>query len=393
MNRSKLRSARLRALLVVSLVGAALALPADAQRQKGIPLEKGGLDAMRFPNLPRPPLSAAWEDPSAVARGQAMVGRLIDAAGGMEAFDSLRGLRYDMLQTSRLNLGDKKNWKVHHYEPRLVHFNVDGNGYVYSEYAKPSLTGPDFIREVMFDDAAWREMRGGFGRSPKARRTARSSVRLEFLTGLMPFSLERMNARMAFVREEPSDLGTLEVYAVQLAEPLLVNYYPFIVEEHGELDEFHLMVEPSAPRVVQMRFAFPDESIARAPHLRWWTMDFEGSIAAGDESKQVVLPHKRFRWLDGFNDIDELLTEDVVIERIPPPALRRPWLTDGVYQMPYRCDFWDPPTGVQGLAGHDTGLPLPKPGEYPPEHPLAGKNQRPPLLETGTEPDGDQDGR
>jgi hypothetical protein len=369
MNRSIAMLSRFRAALVVPLLGATLALPADAQRQKGIPLEKGGVHALRFPNLPRPPLSPAWEDPAAVERGTEMMARLIETAGGWDAFQALGGVRYDLLQTSMMDSGGKKGWLVHHYEPRLAHFNVDGSGYLYSEYAKPTLTGPDFIREVVVHEVSWREMRGGFGRSPKARRTARSSVRLECFTGLMPFSLRVMDAKMAFIEEEESAVGTLEEYAVQLAEPLMINYYPFMVDEFGQVDEFLVYVEPSGPRVVQMRFAFPDEMVERPPHLRWWTMDFEGSIAAGEEPNVVAFPHKRFRSLEGFNDVDELWIEDVLVDRIPPPAMRRPWLSDGVYQMPYRCDYWDPPDGVQGLTGHDTDIPLPRPGQYPPGHP------------------------
>ena len=152
-----------------------------------------------------------------------------------------------------------------------------------------------------------------------------------------------------------------------------------------------LIVDPTEPKVVQLRFAFPDADIARPPHLRWWTMDFEGSIAVGEEPNQVALPHKRFKQLQGFNDIDELWTEHTLVERIPPPALRRPWLSDGVYQMPYRCDFWDPPTGVHGLTGHGTGVPLQRKGEYPPDHPLANKRLLPPVPEGDTDPETESD--
>jgi hypothetical protein len=206
---------------------------------------------------------------------------------------------------------------------------------------------------------------------------------MERLTATMPFSLRSMGAKLAFVREEESEIGTLEVYAMQLADTMIINYYPWMVDEYGIVDEFHLIVDPSEDRVIQMRFAFPDSTVQNATQLRWWTMDFEGQIQLGES---CVLPHKRYRWLEGWNEITDLWIEDVEVERIPPIALRRPWQTGTVYQMPYRCDFWDPPGGVPGLSGHGTGVDLPRRGEYPPGHP----KYEGPL--TGDEPAKEEDG-
>ncbi len=319
------------------------------------------------PVLPPIPVSPAWDDPAAVLRGEAMIEKLIGAAGGWEEYLKLNGFRYDMLATSKTNTyKGKRPWKVHHYEPRLCHFNVEKAGYVYSEWAKPSLGGPDFMREIVFDKLSWREMRGGFLRTEKSARTARSRVQLERLTGTMPFSLRSMKGRLAFMRIEESDIGELEMYAFRLPQDMLINYYPWMVEEFGSVPEFHVIVDPTEPRVIQMRFAYPDPTVARAPHIRWWTMDFEGKMPVGDK---CVLPHKRHLWLDGWNELDELWIEDVVVERIPPVALRRPWQSGEVYQMPYRSDFWDPPAGVEGLTGHDTGIDVLPAGQYPPGHP------------------------
>ena len=368
MNRSVIvRGRSLVRLLAILLFLCACTVPATAQRVTGIPMNKGGMRDALHPVLPAIPISAAWDDPAAVEKGEAMITRLIDAAGGWEEYLKLGGFRYDMLATSKMNSYKGKNpWVVHHYEPRLCHFNVEKAGYVYSEWAKPSLTGPDFMREIMFDKLSWREMRGGFLRTAKSYRTARSRVRLERLTGTMPYSLKSMRGRLAFMREEQSEIGKLEMYALRLPGDMMINYYPWMVEDFGQVYEFHLIVDPVANSVVQMRFAFPDSTVAKAPHIRWWTMDFEGKQPVGEK---CFLPHRRYLWLDGWNELDELLIEDVVVERIPPSALRRPWQSGNVYLMPYRCDFWDPPKGVEGLTGHDTGLEDLPAGRYPPGHP------------------------
>ncbi len=391
MSRSR-PSARTTPSLVLLLVAAALVGPArgqgeGAQEGDSPPPEGAGQEEQadpprtrklspffeekirgaHYPNLPRPPLSPSWDDPEAVARGSQMIERLLAAAGGWQAFQKLGGLRYDCLVTVKVDTHKEPDpWRVHHYEPRLCHFDVDGNGYVYTEYARPTLTGPDMVREVLYGDISWREMRSGYLRSLNARRTAWASVRLEELTGLMPFSLRMLDARLAFVREEHPPEGTVEVYAMQLADPLVLNHYPMMVDEYGFVDEFLVFIRPEEPRVVQLGFAFPDEMVKKPPHMRWWFTDFEGSIRAGEE---CILPHKRFRWLEGFDNIDEYWVEDVVVEPLPPRSMRRPWQTEGVYDMPYRCDFWDPPEGVQGLSGHGTGVPHPRPGDYTPDHP------------------------
>ncbi|MFT5283969.1 MAG: hypothetical protein ACI8TQ_000120 [Planctomycetota bacterium] len=370
MNRSIVSSPRKPAALVLvfalllSCIGTSTL---DAQKQRGLPLNKGGMREALHPTLVRPPISEAWKDPEALKRGEEMLGRLIESAGGWDAYMKLGGFRYDLLNRSKMNTGKGKNpWRVHHYEPRLVHLNTEASGYIYAEFAKPSLTGPDFQREVKFGEIAWREVRGNYTRTPKGERTATTSVRMERFTGTMPFSLRSMNCKMAFMREEKSEVGTLEMYAVQMSKVMMLNYYPWMVEEYGIVDEFHLLVDPAENRVVQLQFNFPDDTVRKAPYLRWWTMDFEGAIKLGEN---CVLPHKRFRWLSGWNEITEMWMEDVVVERISPKALRRPWQADGVYAMTIRCDFWDPPKGVDGLTGHGTGIEVLRPGAYPPNHP------------------------
>ncbi len=397
MNLSRLRPRRLRAWLLVPLA-LVMSLPAGAQAdgaqedEERTPYDeevskKLELDKAREahknrkrhyspffmevrnsykPAAAAPGLSTAWDDPEAIRKGTEMKERLIEAAGGWEAFEKLGGLRYDLLMTTKVNtVTQEDSWRVHHYEPRLCHFNIDGNGYVYTEFARPSLTGPDFVREVVYKENMWREMRGSFLRTFDARRTAYESVKTELLQGLMPFSLRMLDTRLAFVRRENSPAGKVEVYALQMEPPLLVSFFPMVQEQYGLVNELLLYIDPEEEEVVQILFAFADPAVKKPPHLRWWTIDFEGSLEIGG----VRIPHKRFRWLEGWRTLEELEIADLVPEAVPPPAFRRPWHSDAVYQMPYRCDFWDPDHAINGLTGHDTGLPHPRPGTYPPDHP------------------------
>lgn len=350
------------------------------------------LRATRFPNIPRPPLATAWKDPKALERGERMKRELMDAAGGWDAFREADGVRYDLLVATKLD--PKKpgeTWRVHHYVATLAHFDAERNGYLYSEYAKPSLTGPDFVREVVYDEYFWREMRGGYLRTPNARRTAYSAVRLEQLCGLMPFCLEMLGGKLAYLRDEEVEGRPIEVYALQLDETLVLNTYPILVDEYGYVDEYFVYVDPGARPsddgldagpadavVVQLRWAVPDDRVKEPPHMGWWTIDYEGLVDVGDKLK---LPHRRYRWLDDWGAIEEYEIADGQLASIPAPAMRRPWQTDIVYQMPYRCDFWDPPAGVTGLAGHDTDTPLPRAGTYPPNHPKSRPTGKFPPLE------------
>lgn len=304
--------------------------------------------------IPKLKPSAAWDDPAAVERGQKMIARLIAAGGGMEKFRQLSGVRYDTLLTSRsrtINKVNNEKWRVHHYEPRLTHLDTRGHGFLLSEFAKPTLRGPDFSREVLFEGIAWREMRGNYYRTEKARRTAKSAVRLEYLTGLMPFSLDVMQAELAYEGDEVDEASDYqaEIYAMRLAEPLVMNVYPMIVKKYETITEFKVFIDPRTDMVMQIKYAFPDKHVRKKPHMRWVTIEFsEWTEIPGRELK---IPYKRLRYLAEWSTLEEWWVEDIVVEELPAASVRRPWQAGEVYRSPIWADFWDPPSGLPGVEG------------------------------------------
>ena len=290
-------------------------------------------------------MASVFEDPAAVERGQAMLQRLLDAAGGLEAWGALPGLRLDLLETRLVLLNrDRDQWGVHHRVPRLVHWTPESDGYVLSEYATPDATAASFRRTISVGKTAWTEQSGGFQRSPETIDEARGLVRKEFLLSAMPFSLHVIGAELAFVRttersERSRDGGTttvsLEVYAVRLGEQNAVRF-----DRYEWQDQLLLFVEPERNVVAQVQYLLfaKDRDSYRTPFNRAYVnfydaLEFEG----------VRLPGRRVAWHEKPINRIMTVTADPRAEALPPAALRKPWLAGELWQPTAHADEWDPP--------------------------------------------------
>jgi len=290
-------------------------------------------------------MTSVFDDPAAVERGRAMLVRLLDAAGGLEAWEALPGLRLDLLETQMVLLHrGRQEWGVHHRVPRLLHFTPEADGYVLSEYATPDVKTPVFRRSISVGKTAWSEQSGGFVRSPESIEGARGLVRQEFLLSAMPFSLHVVGAELAFVREtqrtdEQEDgsvvVVPLEVYAVRLGEDFAVRF-----DQYEWQDQLLLFVEPEHDLVAQVQYLLfdKDRDSYRTPFNRAY-INLYGSLPV----QGVRLPRSRIAWHEDPVNRVMSLCADPQAEAVPPAALRKPWLAGEVWQPTVHADEWDPP--------------------------------------------------
>ena len=86
------------------------------------------------------------------------VARMIEAAGGMEAWDATPGLRFQVLETMRtLQNRTRNDWLIYTRVPMLARLDPVGNGFILSEYAHPEELRPEYRRDVYTEGVAWAE--------------------------------------------------------------------------------------------------------------------------------------------------------------------------------------------------------------------------------------------
>jgi hypothetical protein len=70
-----------------------------------------------------------WDNTNATERGDAMFAEVLKTAGGLETWDKIEALRFDLLKIRRVLVNQKtKERKVHHIVPRLCWFDRAGDG-------------------------------------------------------------------------------------------------------------------------------------------------------------------------------------------------------------------------------------------------------------------------
>jgi hypothetical protein len=271
-----------------------------------------------------------WADEVNVKKGAEMLGKLYEAAGGLEKWKALDGVRFDLLETWRV-LTDRNTgvYKVHHYVPRLCWFETGGNGWARSELVNPRTFGAMYRREVAVGNYAWAETEEEFDHKPAAALVSRTRVnRLHFLT-CMPFSLGERGAKLVFLKD--LDEGKA-LYGMRLARPL-------VMRREEEIAEFVLVVDTKVNRVLQLQYSRVGADRETADASTECYVDFEGELEIGG----VTLPHKHTWWFELDLRIEEYLVEELKNVAIPPASLRRPWQAGSLWKTDVRASHWDPP--------------------------------------------------
>jgi len=282
------------------------------------------------PEPPAPEVENVWEDPARVAQGKEMQAGLYTQAGGLEQWNALGGIRFDLLETWRvLTNRTTGEVKVHHYTPRYCWFQAGGDGFVRSEYFQSSGFEPMYRREVAVGNYAWSEGGTDFDRKPKAAAKARARVnRLHFLTA-MPFSIHERGGELVFLK----DLGPKKaLYGLHLARPLVMS-----ISE--EIADFVLVVDKESNRILQLQYSLTGADRETTDRSTECFIDFEGSLEVGG----VTLPHEHIWFFEIDARKEEYLVEDLEAAAVPPEALRRPWQAGEVWETDLRADHWDPP--------------------------------------------------
>jgi hypothetical protein len=335
--------------------------------------------------------SARLEDAEALAKGAAMLERVLEAAGGLVRVpaaetgnpDSLRlplltvlpGLRYQQLETSYAYLPSiSEDLQVHHLVPRSVHFGQGANGYLYSEFVrfqdKSDKLEPEYRREVIAGAAAWFEVYPQYGRTEPGATRARQNVERELVFGLMPHGLAVLNAKVAWMEQQVVNGIELGVYLARL--PSKVRGKPI-----DEVQDLLLYVDENQARVIQVIYHDINPSIrrmvvfepegelslpltedvlagVRASYIGWRLAQLaedtpERRLQAEGEAASLVLPASfKFAqaWTLAEDYSSDLMRTEVaapLFEPLDPAAVARPWQTNQTYAGTLRADFWDPP--------------------------------------------------
>jgi len=307
------------------------------------------------------PARSVWDDAEAVERGGAMLATLLEAAGGLEAWKGLGGLRLDVLEARHVVVDHANDrWAVHHYIPRLCHFTPEGNGFLWSEFVGPQMKGPAYRRQIAVDGVYWAEMGGQYTRAEGIADSVRGIFERHLLLGAMPFSIQVLGGRLAFVRETTREAGDgerpTEVYSLRLPKGQAIA-----MEEGEKAREFLVLVDTESKRVVQLQYIVDRRMPGREVKgiVRCY-VDFGGTLEVGD----VKLPRRYDLWRENPSYMLRWISADPRAEEVPPAALRKPWLTNSIYVPTARADHWDPPGGVPEPEGRGA-RPAPRVG--PPE--------------------------
>jgi len=279
---------------------------------------------------------------------EAPVARMIEAAGGMEAWEAAPGLRFQVLETMRtLQNRNRNDWVVYTRVPMLTRLDPLGNGFILSEYAHPEELRPEYRRDVYSEGVAWAEFAGSYNRLPDSMARAEGLVRREFLTAAMPFSLHALGAELRYVRTEQVRDRSLNLFNVTLPTPVRMHNVELI-------DEFLLYVDARSWRATQLKWIFTgdDRTSLRGDHT-WCHIDFFGAAPvtpASEEVGSIKLPRRRHFWMENPTWV---LVWDLALpsaDALPAASMRRPWFSGQIWEMDERADHWDPPE-AEGAPG------------------------------------------
>jgi len=272
-----------------------------------------------------------WQNEAKVKKGAERLARIYQAAGGLEAWGNVKGVRFDMLETWRVEVNkDTREFRVHHRTPRLAWFEPDGDGFVRSEYVMPDGITPNYRREISVGNYSWAESKKEFIRKPGLATRARSRITRLFLLGCLPFSLQELGGEMAFLKL--IDGGEKAMYGVRLSKPVVMH----TLEEQTQ---FIAIVDLATNKIVQLQYSLYDRDKLTLDESTECAIDFEGEI----EFAGVKIPNKHYWSYETGGNIQEYWIEDVINEAPPAKGMQRPWQSGSLFQTQMRADHWDPP--------------------------------------------------
>lgn len=309
----------LRSLLLIA--GLTLLTPQSAAQGKQGKKQKRKKQESNLPDL--------WSEPQRVAKGEEMLGKVYEAAGGLEKWKAAKGFRFQVLKTRWVVVDTKTGeLKVHHYIPRLSWLDQAATGFVISEYASGGNYKPVYRRDVAVGNFAWTETNGSFNRKPEAAIGARMLVRRQHFLATMPFSLDSHGAEMVFVKNLPNDRA---LYGVHLKKPVVME----LIED---VFDYALVIDTKTNRVQQLQYSLVAEDVMTLDKSTECYVDFEsGTKVAG-----LDLP-KSYTWFYEVPARHEVFTIVRMEElALPPASIRRPWLSGAVWETDLRADHWDP---------------------------------------------------
>jgi hypothetical protein len=282
--------------------------------------------------------SAQDLDARARADGAALLARMLEASGGLQAWRAQGGAAWDVLDTLRVEpLPDSGEWRVHHRVARRAVFDSIGQGWLHSEYARydepTARVVVDPYRQVVHGEAAWAEHGGRADRSGPTATRARDAVRREFLLGALPFALAELGAQVRALEATPLGDRSVARLAVHLPAPV-------VLEESEGVTDFELLVDPETAQPLRLTYTLVGadrDDPERGPTQAW--IDFSGRLEVGN----VFLSARRELFHAGGT---RRLAAELARARggAPAPAgLRRPWISGLVWSGAERATSWDPP--------------------------------------------------
>lgn len=289
-----------------------------------------------------------WDNTNATERGDAMFAEVLKTAGGLEAWNKIEGLRFDLLKIRRVLVNRKTGErKVHHIVPRLCWFDRGGDGFTISEYTDGRTFQPTYRRDVSVGNYAWAEANDQANRKPDQAKVSRTLVQRTAFLSLMPFSLHERGARWIFLKNLPGDNA---LYGVRLSAPL-------VMEEHDEIGDFAVVVNTTTKRIKQLQYSLVGEDRITMDKSSECYIDFVQPYGIAD----VTLFGQHIWFYEQPHALEEFTIVDVESLALPPASVRRPWQAGGeLWKTALRADHWDPPVEAET---EDT--PSDKPSDKP----------------------------
>ncbi|MFT6363074.1 MAG: hypothetical protein ACJAZ8_001486 [Planctomycetota bacterium] len=271
-----------------------------------------------------------WLSEKRVQRGNVALERIYKAAGGLEEWEKLDGIRLDMLETWRLmpDLSTKKV-VVHHRTPRLCWFTKDGDGYILSENVGSDGVSASYRREVSIGAYSWAEASGQSFRQPEVVAKANDNIDSFFFLSCMPLSLNQYGAEMVFLKELDKKHA---LYGIHLARSLVIH-------EEESISDLIAVVDKETNRIIRLDYSLVGLDRMTAALTTRCQVRFEGSKPLGG----VTIANKYHWSFQLLGNTREYWVEDVVNATVPPEALRRPWQAGSLFESDVRADFFDPP--------------------------------------------------
>jgi|FLOH01.1.fsa_nt_gi hypothetical protein len=272
-----------------------------------------------------------WSNEAKVTRGAVQLAKIYEAAGGLEEWGKVEGIRFDLLETWRVETNATlQEFKVHHRVPRLCWFERDGDGFVRSEYVSPDGVTPNYRREVSVGNYSWAESTSEWLRKPAVATRARARVSRLFLLSCMPFSLQELGGEMVFLKK--LEAGKKALFGIRLGKSVVMN----TLEEQSQ---FVAVVDLETNKIIQLQYSLYDQDKLTTDESTECAIDFVGELKLGG----VTIPNKHFWSMETGANIQEFWVEDVVNESIPAIGIQRPWQSGSLFQTSMRADHWDPP--------------------------------------------------